>query len=231
MKLRLRDARLLVCHFDSIKALVIDICSVHSSFSRDFNGMAKSQILNLRKRSVSNIFSKDSATEKKGTLLESSFLELIHEYQDALGKIIINMDYEYDYKHFDFRLRIKQRDSIINKLFHYRYTKGEQGGMPINKCLNDLLGFRILINDFDHTCEEVSNFFAELGLIDYKLFCYDASKEDAYKATHIYIFGENNFFPWELQIWNPIHAERNELSHKEHKSKREYINWPQEYIK
>lgn len=216
-------------HFGSVRELIVDICSVHEGYSRDFLGFTKNDMLNLKKKDINSIFS-DDPSDGGVYVLKSTFLQLIQEYQDSLGKLIINLDYEYDYDFLDFRMRIKQKDSIINKLFHYKYVKEEKGGIPINKCLNDLLGFRIMIEDFDHTCEEIINFGLEMKSSPYKMFCYNASKGD-YKATHIYFYGANNYFPWELQIWNTSDEEQNEQSHKEHKSKRSYINWPHEYNK
>ncbi|MDN8592008.1 hypothetical protein Q0V21_25000 [Paenibacillus sp. 11B] len=213
-----------------MKELIVDICSVHDSYSRDFIGAVQGEMLNLKKKRIDSIITNDQDEEQQNFhLFDPSFLDLIQNYQDALGKQVVYMDYDFDYRHFDFRLRIKQKDSIINKLFHYRYAKAEQGGVSINKCLNDLLGFRIMIDDFDHASTDVDDFLDDIkSSIGYKLNCNNACKDD-YKATHIYINGDNKYFPWELQIWNPIDAERNEQSHKEHKSKREYIKWPQEY--
>ncbi|CAM3813315.1 MULTISPECIES: nucleotidyltransferase family protein [Paenibacillus] len=211
----------------SVRGLITDICSVHDSYSRDFLGFSQSDMINLKKKDVNSVFTNESGNGNIH-VLQSTFLKLIQEYQDSLGRLIVDLEYDYEYRHFDLRMRIKQKDSIINKLFHYKYDKQEQGGVPINKCLNDLLGFRIMIEDFDHTCEEVLSFHEEINSNTYKMFCYNASKGD-YKATHLYFYGENKYFPWELQIWNPLNSEQNELSHKEHKSKRSYINWPHEY--
>lgn len=210
-----------------VRELIADICSNHSSYSRDFLGITQNEMLNLRKKDINSVFSDDSS-DRGVFVLKPSFLQLIQEYQDQLGRLIINLDYEYDYRQYDFRMRIKQKDSIINKLFYYKHGKDEKGGIPINKCLNDLLGFRIVFDDFDHTCEEAIRFQDEIKLNNYKMFCYDASKGD-YNATHLYFYGNNKYFPWELQIWKTEDVERNELAHKEHKSKREYINWPHEY--
>ena len=44
-------------------------------------------------------------------------------------------------------VRIKQLNSIEYKI--YRYNVGElRGKVPINKCLNDLFGMRIIMDDF-----------------------------------------------------------------------------------
>lgn len=212
---------LLSCKDSLIQTLINDICSLHESFSRDFFN-EPGTVINMKKTEVRNVIFDEPQ------IIQISFLQLIQKYHDFLGKLIIYIDYEYDYKDLDFRLRIKQKDSIVNKLFHYKFGKTEEGKIPINKCVNDLLGFRIIIEDFEHNCTDFIN-MCDVLKQNYKINHIDSSK-DGYKATHIYFLGKNNYFPWELQIWNSADELQNELSHKEHKSKREYINWPQVYF-
>lgn len=73
-------------------------------------------------------------------IVESNFLSYVQSYYDLLRGVLVNTAYEYEYEHLDFRSRIKQKDSILNKLLYYKDEKNEQGKVPINKCLNDLLG-------------------------------------------------------------------------------------------
>ncbi|MGO8609138.1 hypothetical protein ACC848_39940, partial [Rhizobium johnstonii] len=47
------------------------------------------------------------------------------------------------------RYRIKQAESISEKLLYYMTDVHEFGKVPLNKCLNDLLGFRILVIDLE----------------------------------------------------------------------------------
>lgn len=55
------------------------------------------------------------------------------------------------------------------------------------------------------------------------------SCKGSYNGTHIYIYGSNFTFPWELQIWDSNDSSANEQSHSEHKAKRAYISWLQIY--
>ena len=94
--------------------------------------------------------------------------------------------------------------------------------MPINKCINDLFGVRIILEE-SVTFEEVQAFMEKNYREKYR--CIDSSKLD-YKAVHLY-FRENNYtFPWELQIWNRCDVENNFASHK--KYKQEYTIWERE---
>lgn len=130
-----------------------------------------------------------------------------------------------DFKQFNtdiakVNIRAKLRNSIEFKIKNY-ILNHENGEIPINKCLNDLFGIRIICK------KEISN--AQINeLIRNKfpnLKCIDSSKKD-YKATHIYFKKDNFSFPWELQIWNEINEKNNIYSHE--KYKQDYVRWEKE---
>ena len=101
-------------------------------------------------------------------------------------------------------IRIKQLNSIEYKIFRYN-TGSLKGKVPINKCLNDLFGVRIIIDDsftHDELMEHIEEKYLGMKLID-------ASK-NGYVASHLYIMTANQLFPWELQIWKK-EDERNNL--------------------
>mgnify|MGYP001851981925 CR=1 FL=1 len=117
-------------------------------------------------------------------------------------------------------IRTKAKNSIEYKIKNY-IENHENGKIPINKCLNDLFGIRII-------CAEKMGYAQITELIKYKfknLKCIDSSKQD-YKATHIY-FRQGNFnFQWELQVWNREDEMNNINSHE--KYKQDYIKWEKE---
>lgn len=202
-----------------IERAIKDINGVHKSISEDHFD-SKIDTINLKNFRVKNCISSGEITP--------SFLDYIHEYQAKLNFVIACSDFEYDYVENDGRMRVKQRESIQNKLLHYYHTNNN-GEIPVQKCLNDLLGFRLIIDDFnpfDKSLEQmIENLKSELTLMK----CYNRDK-DGYKGTHVYFKnGKNVYFPWELQIWSKCDSETNEISHAEHKSKRGYINWPKQY--
>lgn len=109
--------------------------------------------------------------------------------------------------------RVKNPVSMADKIKKYALNKTHSGAIPINKCLNDLLGFRMLLPNRESLHDQI----ATLCLSNPRTKCVDSSKGD-YKATHVYIRGTKNFhFPWELQIWDPEHAETNDQSHAQYK--------------
>lgn len=120
------------------------------------------------------------------------------------------------------RARVKAQNSIEFKIQNYKTEKHERGKIPINKCLNDLYGCRIVLRE-PLTYGEIHSFIDEC--YQYRYRCINSSKFD-YKAVHMYFKESNHAFPWELQIWNTQDAERNIKSHNEYKQA--YTAWEKE---
>lgn len=116
--------------------------------------------------------------------------------------------------------RIKTINSIQYKIENY-YKNHQQGKIPINKCLNDLIGIRIILEE-DVTLSQISEWikkeFPELKVIP--------AYRNEYKAIHVYFGKENSYlFQWELQIWLRKDSSTNLASHREYKQ--EYVKWEQ----
>lgn len=156
--------------------------------------------------------------------INANFLILINKYKTDLNANVTRfIDIQMTFPNL--RYRIKQGESISEKLLYYMTQAHQNGEVALNKCLNDLLGFRILVPNLDviYRCliiDENLNRVIKIYL-----------REDGqYKGLHIYFKnGNNKFFPWELQVWDINQAEKNESSHKKHKQKRKYISLPQNY--
>lgn len=88
------------------------------------------------------------------------------------GSVFFNVDH-----------RIKEWDSLTDKISRY-LARTEQGQIPLKKCLNDIVGFRIRL-----TCTiNMSMLLDELKKVysDSRRFtCIDASK-NGYKAIHLF---------------------------------------------
>lgn len=205
--------------FDTIEKIVREINQMHSEFSKKhFNEIEKPY--HLRRTEVRSIIDNETICDR--------FLEYIENYQKKVNLVIVFSDFEYDYALLDGRLRIKQKESIQNKLIHY-FHKTEGGKMGIQKCLNDLLGFRIIIDNLDVKSDELVKMLDMLKE-ELSLMRWYNRDDSGYKGIHIYFKNRNNnFFPWELQIWNRDDAIKNEESHKVHAAKRSYTTWPKEY--
>lgn len=193
------------------------INTLHETTSKEWIKKQESKY-NLKSKQVRHICS-----EK--TTIEQYFLDYMNLYCNELmmvqfSDVLMELSSEYN-----LTTRIKHPDSRISKMLHYRFYKKEQGSVNLNKCLNDLFGLRIIVNDFNHNEENVGhlNKLLEKGNIKVHNSC-----KHEYKATHLYFNNSNNqFFPWELQIWNSVDFETNMKSHAEHKQG--YTKWPVKY--
>ena len=162
--------------------------------------------------------------EVRDLLENKEMLETIFNYREFINEN--NIQLVMDFKQFNtekskVNIRAKTRNSIEFKIKNYTLTH-ENGKIPINKCLNDLFGIRIV-------CTEEINFDVVNSLVEKEfknLKCIDSTKEQGYKATHIY-FKEDNFnFQWELQVWNKSDEINNINSHE--KYKQDYVKWEKE---
>ena len=130
---------------------------------------------------------------------------------------------EYEREEFEIKCRIKVTDSIQSKIERYLNME-HQGRVPVNKCINDIFGIRVIANSTISHEEICRHVFDTHGLK-----CIDSSKTNPengkliYIATHIYFKNGNMDFPWELQIWFTENAEKNYASHEQHKQR--YTKW------
>lgn len=202
-----------------IERAIKDINGIHKSISEDHFDKKK-DIINLKNLEIKDCIS-------SGEIIPS-FLDYINEYHSKLNLVIAYSDFEYDYAKSDGRMRVKQKESIQNKLLYY-YLTNNNGEIPVQKCLNDMLGFRLIFDCFDPCADDFINMMSSLKSELTLMKWYNRDK-DGYKGTHVYFKnGKNVYFPWELQIWSSSDSELNEHSHSEHKSKRSYIDWPKQY--
>lgn len=115
---------------------------------------------------------------------------------------------------FTVEFRVKEWDSLTDKVDRYM-NRSEKGKVPLKKCLNDTVGFRLCLTaspDREQLLQALKTVFCDST----RFRCTDAMKND-YTAIHVYI-QESNFSPsWELQIWNGEDRENNLISHKTYK--------------
>lgn len=213
---------------DAIKfyKLVHEINDLHKETSIIFFQKYE-KIYNLKKE-VRKLFDTDTS------MFQGDFLLHLDNYHESLNLALIYNDLEFEYSSWDLRSRIKQKDSIINKLIHYQTKKIDSGpsngSFALKKCLNDLYGFRVVINELDHKSVEFKDMLEALKVDCQLMKCYYRD-DQGYKGTHLYFNNKDNFyFPWELQVWSKQDAINNEVSHREHKLKRSYTAWPSEFV-
>lgn len=160
---------------------------------------------------------------------DSDIIKMIRQYQSFLIEHTIELNLTLE-NLYNATSRVKTPNSIEDKIDRYNSNKHQNGKIPIYKCLNDIFGARIFIDEeksFEQIQKSLQNKYNDTP---YKLKCIDSSK-NGYKATHVYFIkrknnkkeGENSIFQWELQIWSANNIHNNFESHKKHKQG--YINW------
>lgn len=149
---------------------------------------------------------------------DETFIQFIERYRERLKDIQMVLLVQTlkaafsDLGQFDYR--VKEYDSYRDKLNRY-VTGAQEGKIPVNKCLNDLAGFRIQLY-VDLPFDEVIAFVREKFPNQSEVKCLNSSK-NGYFAVHVYIKDVNQMPVWELQIWNNCDRENNIKSHSAYK--------------
>ena len=196
--------------FDELKNLIDYIQMVYAEVTSEW-WHAESVKINLKKSQVSDI-------DADGTIYKS-IMEYVQLLNERSADITLRLSSVCSCQ---VTARVKAQNSIEYKIQNYKTDRHEFGKVPINKCVNDLFGVRIILESL-LTFEEIRAFIEKTYPDKYR--CIDSSKLD-YKAVHLYFRENNQSFPWELQIWNRCDVESNFASHK--KYKQEYTTWEKE---
>lgn len=77
---------------------------------------------------------------------------------------------------------------------------------PVQKVLNDILGFRVVMDDFPHL-DSIPEYFEIADLTTSK------SVNDDYRGLHLYYLGDNRSLPIEIQIWKKSDYVLNKFLH------------------
>ena len=196
--------------FDELKDLIDYIQTVYTEVTNEWLNGTDAKI-NLKKSQVSDI-------DVDGTIYKN-IMEYVQLLNEKSADITLRLSSVCAYQ---VTARVKAQNSIEYKIQNYKTERHEFGRIPINKCINDLLGIRIILK-FPLTFEEIHSFIQATYQGRYR--CIDSSKL-GYKAVHLYFRENNQSFPWELQIWNRCDVKSNFASHQ--KYKQEYTSWEKE---
>lgn len=135
---------------EKIVQLLNNIGEYHKTFSNNF--YKNKDIINLKKTTIDKIL--------KETSYNGLFMDLIDEYIKLISKEILVSEIRSNSSKFTIRFRGKNRESVLNKLYYYRFDRDEFQ-IPIQKCLNDIMGFRIILESnlsYDELLEENRKF-------------------------------------------------------------------------
>lgn len=196
---------------DELDKLIKFIQNEYIEFNEKWQNSSYYSKINLKNNTVCDL------------LENEQMLNTIFNYREFINEN--NIQLLIDFKQFNsekskVNIRTKTKNSIEYKIKNYTENH-ENGKIPIEKCLNDLFGIRIIGSE-ELTHEQIMEF---INMRHENLKCIDSSKKE-YKATHIYFKQDNFNFQWELQIWNKIDEVNNIISHE--KYKQDYVKWERE---
>lgn len=204
----------------NIITIINQIGEKHKSFSENYYKDKMS--FNLKSLTITKIIDNES--------YDNRFFDAVTNYIHTLMFEDLSEDIQYDALNIILRNRVKYEDSAFNKIYYYRFGKPNPA-VPLKKCMNDLNGFRIIVDD-DFEYEELLHNILNDKNLTIKFSRNYVRRENNYQAIHLNIMnGKNIYFPWEIQIWNKKDQYQNEESHKEHKAKRKYIKWTPGYFR
>lgn len=158
----------------------------------------------------------------KGKIIDNTVIVTLEKYIETLTNNEIKLMFNgmSNVKH-----RIKNYKCVIDKITRFN-RNNKLGAFPLNKVLNDILGYRLVIDtsfsikDLKLNIIAITEQFPDN--IKNKITVLDSSKND-YKAIHLYFKLNNRNYPVELQIWRACDKDRNVESHRI--SKQSYMKW------
>lgn len=200
-----------------IKSVILIMNKYHLRYSQSFFEKYPKPF-NLKKKQINYVIE----GQKDKFDMDFVFEDYISSYCKKLTftQLLITQEVK-KLDEYEFSSRVKQPQSRLSKLLTYRFEKQEQGKSPINKCLNDLFGCRIILtyDDIEATYDIIDSEVKEITNVKVT-----KKNNDDYEAIHIYCKGlDNTYFPWEIQIWHSDKVESNKISHERHKQS--YLEW------
>ncbi|HBH3700987.1 TPA: hypothetical protein KSK42_003228 [Clostridioides difficile] len=149
-----------------------------------------------------NILDELSYESKLGKSLKNTLRKF---NKDDIFKEIRNISRYLNSRKIDFKFpvsyRIKSYHSCLIKYDKY------YPNMELNKCFNDLLGIRIIVDSYYELFEQDLSSFRLADMRTGK------ANDDGYRGVHLYYQKSNFHYPIELQINTKIDRQINDLLH------------------
>ena len=196
--------------FENLKELISRIHELHNLLAEEWADYAlNSGFLRFNQKSV----------KVKHLDADQELTESVYGYVDFLRGRTELTEMTGLFDGYEITSRVKNYNSIEEKIEDYCRKRVQKGEVSVNKCLNDLFGTRIIID-----CESISDddLLAIIGCYPGALLLEDKdvpARESIppYKAKHIYFKRGNEDFRWELQIWRSADQLNNHESHRKHR--------------
>ncbi|MGW7866905.1 hypothetical protein [Staphylococcus xylosus] len=201
-----------------LQRIIEEIFTRYQQYSQKYETLTTEKI-NLKSKCI------DHFLEKENEILNFTIFKEIEFFKNLIDQEVTSFLIEEEISILNTDRRIKNDKSIYNKLLKYRMGP-QKGKIPIQKCLNDLLGYRFIFKNnstFDDLFDWLKGIVAEDKELNSKVRVLDSSK-DNYKAIHLYFKGISNYtFPCELQVWLNDDDKTNKQSHRLYKQ--DYLYW------
>lgn len=196
-------------NFVMLERLILEIRKQYDLFNADFYGKVPSNqpMVNLKKLLV------DDFEQVIG-------LDFVEAYLQAL--VVVNvkatvrrtLENGCDDQQLDFRYRIKVFASLMTKL---EYNQDAHRYMA--KIINDLMGIRVILPNLYQNQDLLGRWLE--SLVAQKVISrYYFRRDGNYRAIHCYFQSQNDYFPWELQIWDLKDARQNYQEHIYHEMRK-----------
>lgn len=199
-------------YLDQLSYLIDSIYKIYVEFSNEYyRKLECATFKNIYKFPIDNL---------KLENIDSKEFQIIHDYMLELNKslysrfLLLKDNLKKRYSNDTFSFRIKSIETVYEKINYYQH---KQGTYYIGKSLNDLLGVRIILDDYDYPELE---FLLSSKQEQFPKFKFITRNLENYQAIHCYFQLGNIFFPWELQIWKSENQKLNMNSHIAHEHKR-----------
>lgn len=201
-----------------LQRIIKEIFKRYQQYSKKYE-TSETEKINLKRKCIYHFL------EKENEILDSNIFREIENFKNLIDQEASSFLIDEEISILNTDRRIKNDKSIYNKLLKYRMGP-EEGKIPIQKCLNDLLGYRFIFTNninFDDLYDCLKGIVEKDKELNSKVRVLDSSKNN-YKAIHLYFKGVSNCtFPCELQVWLNDDDKTNKQSHKLYKQ--DYLNW------
>lgn len=210
---------------DMLETFVVNLLKYYNNLYDEWSKVRTCRI-NFKRKKLYEVFMFDTISETKYSFFDNEFIGDIEKYLTFLNEqMIISPPFDYRFKELNISSRVKAFNSVLYKVIYYCAEKKERGHVPIKKCINDLLGYRVILNDeieYDDIVKLLDKIIKDTKSDRISYIKANRANND-YNAIHVYFQYDNFSYRWELQIWLKRFEHKNIESHKLHKQ--EYTKW------
>lgn len=192
-----------------IETTIRQISQLYREFTEDYYGHTEWEPINLRKLTVGEALEKPVFSP-----YIKDYLQTIKQYSRDKA------DFSLGFPENILRWRRKSMTTIRQKLLAKHKMEVLTGSFSIQKVLNDLMGYRLILPGVIENQLELAEMLDRIKA-ETLLSRWYVRNDHHYHAVHCYFRLNNRCFSWELQIWDVADAKNNIKDHKYHEQQRQ----------